>query len=248
MIFTGHTLPPMTQAAGIAYRDAGTQMIGGSRTLQHWNVPDTQNLAKRTLREGAVDVLLLSPQRQLPDEGIDHFSKLGLEKNPNLRVLVQASWPAHDGKLGLFRNAERDTMTAADLKTMENLYETAWLKPLEEQVAALNASLGKIAVRIVPASKAVFALRERIAQGTAPGIAKQSDLFSDDLGHPQPPLATLVTYCHFAAIHRRSPVGLPVPKTLENLPEAGKMNTMLQELAWQAVTSYPPCGLNESDK
>jgi len=99
------------------------------------------------------------------------------------------------------------------------------------------------AVRIVPVGRAVFALRERVAQGTAPGIAKQSDLFRDDLGHPQPPLAALVTYCHFAAIYGRSPVGLPVPATLKSLADAGAMNRLLQELAWQAVISYPLSGV-----
>ncbi len=243
MIFTGQQLPPMAAAAGIGYCDAGTQMIGGSRTLQHWNVPDDRNRAKKALREGAVDVLLVSPQLLLPDEGIDKFTMLGMEENPNLRVHVQASWPSRDGNLGPFKNAMRDTATVADLKAMSDGYETAWLKPLERQVNALNASVGESAVRIVPVSHAVFALRERVAQGTAPGIAKQSDLFRDDLGHPQPPLAALVTYCHFAAIYGRSPVGLPVPATLKSLPEAEAMNRLLQQLAWQAVVSYPLSGV-----
>ncbi|MFZ4766684.1 MAG: hypothetical protein ACOYMN_17165 [Roseimicrobium sp.] len=248
MIFTGLMLPPMTEAAGIAYRDAGTQMIGGSRAIQHWNVPDERNLAKKALCEGTVDVLLLSPNILVPDEGIDHFVKLGLEKNPNLRVLVQASWPGWDGKFGQFKNAERDAMTQATLTTMKERYQAAWLTPLEAQVATLNASLGKPVVGIVPVSSAVFALRERIAQGTAPGLTKQTDLFRDDIGHALPPLAALVSYCHFAVIHRRSPVGLPVPATLKNLPEAEKLNTLLQELAWQAVTSYPASGLKDSAK
>jgi hypothetical protein len=206
-------------------------------------VPDDRNLAKKALREGAVDVLLVSPQLLLPDEGIDNFTKLGLERNPNLHVHVQASWPSRDGNLGPFKNEMRDTATIADLKAMRDGYETTWLKPLEKQVKALNDSVGKSAVRIVPVSRAVFALRERVAQGTAPGMAKQSDLFRDDLGHPQPPLAALVTYCHFAAVYGRSPVGLPVPATFKNLPDAGAMNRLLQELAWQAVISYPLSGV-----
>ena len=138
--------------------------------------------------------------------------------------------------------------TVADLKAMRDGYETTWLKPLERQVNALNDSVGKPAVRIVPVSRAVFALRERVAQGTAPGIAKQSDLFRDDLGHPQPPLAALVTYCHFAAIYGRSPVGLPVPAALKGLPDAGAMNRLLQELAWQAVIAYPLSGVRAEPK
>lgn len=243
MIFTGQQLPPMAESAGVAYRDAGTQMIGGSRALQHWNVPEEQNLAKKALREGTVDVLLLSPHLLLPDEGIDLFTRLGLEKNPNLRVLVQASWPSRDGSLGPFKNEMRDAATVADLKDMSDGYETSWLKPLEAQVNALNATVGRAAARIVPVSRAVLALRQRVAQGTAPGIAKQSDLFRDDLGHPRPPLAALVTYCHFATIYGRSPVGLPVPAMLKDLPDGGAMNTLLQQLAWQAVASYPLSGV-----
>ena len=61
MIFTATMLPKMTEEAGIGYQDAGRQMIGGSRTLRHWEVPDDQNLAKKALSQGSVDVLTLSP-------------------------------------------------------------------------------------------------------------------------------------------------------------------------------------------
>ena len=52
MIFTAKMLPPMEQAAGIAHVAAGQQMLGGSRVIQHWNLPDEKNLAKAALREG----------------------------------------------------------------------------------------------------------------------------------------------------------------------------------------------------
>ena len=97
-IFVAAPLAEFAQAAGIAdHRTAGTQMIGGSRTLQHWNLPDDKNKAKAALRAGDVDVLTLSPHLLIPDEGIDNFTKLGLEKNPKLRVLVQGSWLPWDG-------------------------------------------------------------------------------------------------------------------------------------------------------
>jgi len=243
MIFTGTQLPSVAEAAGIAYQDAGTQMIGGSPTIKHWQVPDEQNLAKKVLREGAVDVLLVSPHVILPDEGIDNFTKLGLEKNPGLRVLVQASWPTRDGNLSGFKNEDRNAATATSLREQRAGYEAAWLRPLEAQVEAINAEVGKRAVFIVPAGKAVFALRERVAAGTAPGLTEQTDLFRDDLGHPQPPLAALVTYCHFAAIYGRSPVGLPVPAILEAAPGAEALNRVLQEIAWEAVSTYPLSGV-----
>ncbi len=244
MIFTATMLPKMTEAAGIGYQDAGRQMIGGSRTLQHWEVPDDKNLAKTALREGSVDVLTLSPHMILPDEGIDYFTKLGLEKNPNLRVLVQASWPAKDGKLeGDFHSIMRNDATLESLHTMRDFQREQWNKPLEAQVTALNTAVGKEAVFIVPVGDAVCALRERIIEGKAPGITKQADLFRDDLGHPMPPLAVLVTYCHFAAIHQRSPVGLPIPTALKDSPQAAELNTLLQQIAWDAVTHYPMSGV-----
>jgi len=43
----------------------------------------------------------------LPDEGIDNFTKLGLEENPDLRALVQASWPGSDGHWNGCKNEQR---------------------------------------------------------------------------------------------------------------------------------------------
>ena len=246
MIFTAKLLPPMSEAAGIPYVAAGQQMLGGSRVIQHWNLPDDKNRAKASLNAGTVDVLTLSPHVLLPDEGIDNFTKLGVAKNPNLRVLVQASWPARDGHEGPFKNADRDAVTRADLTTIREQH-SPWVKALEKQVAALNASIGKEAVFIVPVDEAVFALRERVADGKAPGITKQSELFRDDLGHPNAAMAILVTYCHFVAIHHRSPVGLPVPAELKDQPQAEALNHLLQELARNAVTQYPHSGVKAAD-
>jgi hypothetical protein len=110
-------------------------------------------------------------------------------------------------------------------------------------VRTLNTTVGRTAVFLVPVSDAVYALREKIAEGRAPGLTKQTDLFRDDLGHPHPPLAVLVTYCHFAAIYGRSPVGLPVPASLKDLPQADTLNRLLQQLAWDAVTAHPLSGV-----
>ena len=244
MIFTAKMLPPMAQAAGVPYSAAGQQMIGGSRVMQHWDLADEKNVAKAALREGRVDVLTLSPHLLLPDEGIDNFTKLGLEKNPKLRVFVQASWPGFDGQSkGAFKNEQRNAATVESLQKMRAAMRERWLNPLESQVRGLNQSLGREVVHIVPVGDAVFALREHIAKGTAPGLTKQTDLFRDDIGHPREPLAELVTYCHFAAITGRNPAGLPIPADLKNLPQSEELNRLLQKLAWDAVTSYAMSGV-----
>ncbi|MEQ1858996.1 MAG: hypothetical protein ABMA13_03590 [Chthoniobacteraceae bacterium] len=244
MIFTAKGLPMVAQSAGVGYVAAGQQMIGGSRVIQHWNLPDEKNLAKAALREGKVDVLTLSPHLLLPDEGIENFTRLGLGKNPKLRVLVQASWPPRDGVTGrAFRNEERNAATVESLGEMRDGFRASWLSGLEAQVRALNASVGRESVFIVPVGDAVFALRARLAEGKAPGLSKQTDLFRDDLGHPQAPLAALVTYCHFAAICQRSPVGLPLPEQFKGAPHAEELNRLLQQIAWDAVSAYPMSGV-----
>ena len=96
----------------------------------------------------------------------------------------------------------------------------------------------------VPAGQAVVALREKVVAGKAHGLAKQSELFRDSWGHPTQPVQVLATYCHFAVIYRRSPVGLPLPSILAKNPAwDDKLNRLLQELAWDAVCKHPMSGV-----
>lgn len=245
MIYTADWLPQIANAAGVTHLKAGQQMIGGSRVLQHWDLPDEQNQAKKALREGIVDVLTLSPHLLIPDEGIDKYTKLGLEKNPNLRVLVQASWAPKDGRLvGSFTNVMRDKVTAEEIDGMLKSHDV-WLKQLEAQVSALNSALGKACVCIVPASNALHSLRKHVAEGKAPGVSKQSELFRDDHGHPSDISVLLVSYCHFAAIYQRTPVGLPVPERVKDRPQAAELTRLLQQIAWDSVTSHPLSGVKD---
>lgn len=241
-IFVAAPLAEFAKAAGIPdHRTAGTQMIGGSRTLQHWNLPDDKNKAKAALRAGEVDVLTLSPHLLIPDEGIDNFTKLGLEKNPNLRVFVQGSWLPWDGTANIKNFTTEDHNTAPLDRIRAG--QTEWDKKISAQIRALNQAVGHDAVFAVPVGYAVLALREHIAAGTAPGLTKQTDLFSDPIGHATPPLQAIVCYCNYAAIYRRSPVGLPVPSFLKNFPQAAALTPLLQKLAWDAVTAHPLSGV-----
>ena len=91
--------------------------------------------------------------------------------------------------------------------------------------------------------------REKVIAGEVPGIKTQWDLFRDSWGHVHLPVQVLDAYCHFAVIYRRSPVGLPLPQDLvkANNPNwDDKLNRLLQELAWDAVTHHPLSGVHES--
>lgn len=105
VFYTGHSfhmfVPPqveqLVKAAGIQnHKLAGTQGIGGSRVIQHWDLADDKNKAKSALAGGEVDVFTMAAHLQIPDDGITKFTELGLKHNPNLRLLVQASWYPFD--------------------------------------------------------------------------------------------------------------------------------------------------------
>ena len=88
-----------------------------------------------------------------------------------------------------------------------------------------------------------MALRDKVIKGEAPGIKTQNELFTDALGHPGAQIRVLSAYCHYSVIYRRSPVGLPVVSQLTKLPEAEKLNRLLQEIAWKAVAGHPMSGV-----
>ena len=90
IFYTGHSfhvfIPPIldsiAESAGISgQKNLGLSSIGGSQVIQHWNVPDDKNEAKKALATGQVDVLTMAPIF-LPDAGIENFATLALAKNP----------------------------------------------------------------------------------------------------------------------------------------------------------------------
>jgi hypothetical protein len=44
-------------------------------------------------------------------------------------------------------------------------------------------------------------------------------------------------------MYRRNPTGLPVVSPLAKLPEAERLNQLLQSIAWKAVSEYPLSGV-----
>ena len=259
IFYTGHSfhvdivsiMPDLAASAGISGQvNLGLSSLGGSRVIQHWNVPDEKNQAKAALRTGHVDVLTLAPIF-MPDEGIEKFAAFALEKNQNIRITVQEDWLWRDtyeqiGDLGTPRTWDYNTITGAELR---NIHAPVF-KSIDAHIAELNQKFGKTVLFIVPAGQAVIALRERIIAGKAGGLKTQTELFRDRVGHPAAPLQALVAYCHYAVIYRRSPVGLPTPKILANStqPEWSAAETVrvLQEVAWEAVTQHPQSGVRDA--
>jgi hypothetical protein len=222
----------------------GLSGIGGSRVIQHWDVAPDKNKAKQALESGKVDVLTLSPIF-LPDPGIENFTRLGLEHNKNIRVLVQPIWLRWDIYEPTTKRPVKVDHNAITGEELRKRHEAHFQK-MDEHIRELNRKFGRTVLYIVPAPQAVIALREKIIAGQAPGLKAQEDLFADDLGHGKPPLMALVGYCNFAVMYRRSPVGLPVPEILKKAKlgdQEEKLNRLLQDLAWDAVLRHPLSGV-----
>ncbi len=239
----------MAKEAGIRnHVAAGTSSIGGSRVIQHWEVPEEQNEARKALRAGNVDVLTLSCMTH-PDEGISKFAKLAVKHNPNVRITVQELWLPEDRFPFDAQHRVHKSVDEFNESTMSDLVKThqAYFKEMEDYVTSLNAEIGRQSVFIVPDAQATLALRKRIIAGEVSGLTKQSDLFRDAWGHPTPPLMALSSYCHFAVIYHRNPAGLPLPKILAGNPKwDAKLNLLLQELAWDAVKQHPMSRIRKS--
>ena len=248
VFYTGHSfhmfVPPqveqLVKSANIqGHKLSGTQGIGGSRVIQHWDLADDKNKAKPALIGGEVDVFTMAAHLAIPDQGITNFTELGLKHNPNLRLLVQESWYPFDVPKGaagyITNNTQRDDAKIADLQAAVD----DWRKKLEAQADDLNKTHGKKAVFIVPVGDAVVKLRALVVDGKFPGVTQQSKLFTDQIGHCHAHVQALASYCNYAAIYRVSPVGLKL--SLTGLDE--EQHAILQKLAWETASAYPYAGI-----
>jgi hypothetical protein len=264
------------EAAGEpVHEQIAISMLGGSRVIQHWNLPPEKNVAKSALEKGNIDILTMSPMLS-PDEGIENFAKLALEHNPRICVTVQEFWLPFDrldcfgeksyGELATqLRNwqeppldpdpakAKLDTahFNIPSAEQLQKLH-APYFEKMNAYIVEQNKAFGKQVLFVVPVGQAVLALRENIIDGKAPGLNKQSELFIDNLGHPAPPICALSAYCHFAVIYHRSPVGLPAPAWMNRPDGKGRypaeLTPLLQQLAWDAVCQHPLSGTKEPGK
>lgn len=222
----------------------GMSSIGGSRVIQHWDVPEEKNKAKEALKTGKVEVLTLSPIF-LPDPGIENFTKLALEHNKDIRIVVQPIWLRWDVYEPTTKRPEKVDHNAITGEELRKRHEP-YFKEMDQYIQELNKKQGRTVLYVAPVAQAVIALREKIIAGQAPGLTTQEDLFTDALGHGKAPLQLIVAYCNYAVIYRRSPVGLPVPNILKQAKlgdDEEKLSRLLQELAWTAVIQHPLSGL-----
>ena len=251
---TGHSfyrgfpaiLDEIVRSAGDANNTiVGVSSRGGAIVDRHYGGVNVM----AALTAGTVDVLTTTPI-YLPDPGIEKFAQFGFQHNPTFRLTVMEFWLPYDNyepgnyKSGPERIAPPAKVdhNAATGESLEKIHRR-YFDEMDAEVARINQKLGTPVVWVVPVGQAVIALREKIIAGQVPGLKKQWDLFSDNLGHPKMPLTILMGYCHYAVIYRKSPVGLPVPKGLAGAKPPAELIRLLQELAWNAVSHHPLSGV-----
>jgi len=245
-VYVAKPLEELAKAAGIAnHINLGVQFLGGSSVTQHWDLPDEKNKCKQCLNTGNCDVLTLSPNWIMPDPALDRFVDLALKNNPKTRIIVQMSWPAFDAATftdAILTNEARDKNPVENIKKVMESQRPVF----EKMITDTNARVGHRSVYVAPVAKALLALRQKVEKGEAPGIAKQSELFADPLGHGKEPVQRLCEYCCFATIYHKSPVGM---KTFEKAGNENwnKLNLLLQQLAWDAVCDYPLSGVKKEE-
>ncbi|MBL9144870.1 MAG: hypothetical protein JNM99_14410 [Verrucomicrobiaceae bacterium] len=249
-VFTYRQVEQIAVSAGLKHQLVGISSIGGSTVQKHWDVPEEKSAVKQVLKAGGADVLTLSPI-WLPDEAIEQFVKLGIGHNPAMRITVQEYWMPNDEYEPVYPLQTRKKVdhNATDLAKLRNA-TLRYAKDIEDYVKGINQRLGKDAVLIVPVGLAAVTLREKIVKGEAPGLKQQSELFRDNWGHALLPLQLLSSYCHYAVIYRKSPVGLPLPlafRTLKDMSDddKAKLNTLLQQIAWDTVSAHPMSGITK---
>lgn len=251
VFYTGHSFhmfvpPRVEQLVKVAriegHRLVGTQGIGGSRVIQHWDLADDKNKAKQALASGEVDVFTMAAHLAIPDDGITKFTELGLKHNPRIRLLVQASWYPFDVADPVRRikdNTQRRDMKIEELQAAVD----EWRKRLEAQADELNQQHRRKAVFIVPVGDAVVKLRAMVVDGKFSGVKSQSELFTDPIGHAASHVQALTAYCNYVAIYHSDPRGLAVS------PGGGldeQQHLILQQLAWDVVSKYPHAGVTDS--
>lgn len=220
--------------------------------MQHWNVPDETNLAKKAITAGKVDVLTLTPLAA-PDDGVKLFAEMAFKANPNVRIAIQESWAPFE--VPFYFPIPKEFIESTYWKsrneaTVERLMEIArpGIEGLDNMVRSVNENLGHNNVFVIPAAQALITLRGMVAAGQIPAVKDQESLFADKLGHPGPVVRVLVGYCHFAVIYQHSPIGLPVPSWIAKLPQATQLNEMLQRIAWKSVLEHPLSGVKDASR
>ncbi|MCO6392313.1 hypothetical protein GTW25_14875 [Aliihoeflea aestuarii] len=251
----GTTMPLMLQDV-VGARHAGDkvnfQIINGAPLVWNWDhSAEAQGVdARAVLPGGDVDVVVMTEAVPLlshttwsaSGENAFKFYDLAVTANPDARVYLFETWHSLNSGTGVRIENNGNDDIPWRVRIDQDL-------PLWESIVDFvndERAPGQPEMLIVPGGQAMALLHDEIADGTVPGTKRLNDVFGDDI-HPNDIGAYFIAMVQYATIYGESPVGLPT--SLRN--EWGQvfftaqpdLAERLQEIAWEAVRSYPRSGV-----
>lgn len=166
----------------------------------------------------------------------DSFYRYAMQYNPDLRVYLYEDW--HCVLSG--------TPTGCDYDVDSNPWRQRLADDLpmwESVVDTLNARFQPaIPVCMIPAGQGLAMLYDSIQAGVVPDLDSIQDIFSDNI-HLTDVGKYFIACIHFATLYETSPVGLTNQLHYwwggEFDPPSAALALKFQEIAWEAVLTYP---------
>jgi len=218
----------------VGYRYSG----GRSGAVDKWWAKGADEEPRKSIAAGDVDVLAVCTYWMKKDSEqekcVRRFVELMQKSNPNGIVYMIATKIPNDGpyKGGWDARTKEELAKLYGWHGKNSRYEN-YKDILADKI---NAEYGKTVIKSVPMYYAQALLRAEIIDGNVPGVKKQSELYTDAMGHVSELGQRLNAYTVFAAIYGQSPVGLHVPQWEKPGDETLKtQNLALQKAAWEAV-------------
>jgi hypothetical protein len=216
----------------------------GSRSgaVDKWWEKGADKEPRKSVAAGKVDILTVCTywmkKGSKQELCLRKFVKLMQDNNPDgLVYLINTKIPS-DGKYKGGWNARTKAELVELYGWIDETHRYAY--PYAALVDEINKAYGKTVIKSVPLYYGQALLRMQIIDGKVPGVKKQSDVYSDAMGHVSELGQRLNAYLVFAAIYGESPVGLQVPKWEKSGDTVLRaQNLALQKVAWAAFKAEP---------
>ena len=230
----------IAKAAGKTEHElVGWRYSGGrSGAVDKWWGKGADQEPRKSVAAGKDDILTVCTdwmkKGSEQEKCVRNFVKLMQESNPDGLVYLITTKIPFDGKY----KGGWDARTKAELAKLYGWVDEThrYANHHGALVAEINKAYGKTVIKAVPLYYAQALLRAKIIDGKAPGVKKQSEVYSDAMGHVSELGQRQNAYTTYAALYGESPVGLRVPKwEKEGDTVLRAQNLVLQKTAWEAV-------------
>lgn len=228
------------------------QVINGASLAANWeHSAKAQGVDSQTvLPAGDVDVVVMTEALPLlnhktwsgSDEHALKFYELAVRSNPAARVYLFETWHSLNSGTGV--PVEHDANDDVPWRARIDQDRAMWEGIVD--FVNENRAPGQPEMLIVPGGQAMGLLHDEIEKGTVAGLERVNDVFGDDI-HPNDIGTYFMALVQYATIYAETPVGLPTrlqnewDQVIVNVePELAKR---FQEIAWEAVQSYPRSGV-----